>query len=82
MAILKISVLDGAGQAMPGQLVKVTGCDSLQTNGQGLSQFLLDDGRVLEIEIGGVPVWTGNASELARDERFQQSGAGFSRLAA
>ena len=78
MSILKIKVVDTAGQALPHQAVKVTGCDGLQTNAAGMAQFLLD-ATSAEIDINGVCVWAGDASTLAREEVFMQSAAGFSR---
>ena len=82
MAILKIKVVDASGADLPGQTVKVSGMDALQTNEQGMAQFLLGDAASLEIAIDGKSCWSGDASALARQEVFQQSATGFARVGA
>lgn len=80
MAILKIKVIDASGVDLAGQTVKVSGIDALQTNAQGMAQFLLGDEAVLDIAIGGQSCWSGPANTLARQEVFQQSATGFVRV--
>ena len=80
MGILKIKVTDAAGADLAGQAVKVSGIDVLQTNAQGMAQFLLDASGALEIAINGSACWSGDASALARQEVFQQSGTSFTRI--
>ena len=80
MALLKIKVTDAAGAVLAGQSVKVSGSDALQTNAQGLTQFLLGDETALEIAINGQPCWSGATSALAKDEVFKQSAKGFTRV--
>lgn len=81
MAILKIKLVDAAGQALPGQTVKVSGCSVLQTNAEGRTQFLIESDVPLDIEINNTVAWSGNSADLAREEVFQQAGAGFARAA-
>jgi hypothetical protein len=80
MAILKIKVVDAADVALAGQSVKVSGSDTLTTNGDGLTQFLIDSGVSLAIEINGATAWSGDSGQLAKDEKFQQGAAGFVRV--
>ena len=82
MGILKIKVVDASGADMAGLVVKLSGMDGLQTNAQGLAQFLLGDEAMLDIAINGKSCWSGNVTTLARQEVFQQSADGFSRVAA
>ena len=82
MAILKIKVVDAAGAALAGQAVKVSGSDILKTNGEGMTQFLVDSGIPLKIEINGAAAWSGDSGLLAKDEVFQASGSGFARVCA
>lgn len=79
MAILRIKLIGTAGQPMPGQSVKATGCDALHTNTEGMVQFLLDGDPALEIEINGSTTWAGSRSQLSRDEVFTQTASGFVR---
>lgn len=81
MAILKIKVLTASGADVAGVTVKVSGIDSLQTNAQGMTQFLIEDADAFDISIAAQTVWSGPTSALARQEVFQQSGAGFARVA-
>jgi hypothetical protein len=81
MALVKIKLVDAAGQAFVGQTVKVTGCGALQTNIDGKTQFLLDANVSIEVDINGTHVWAGNSDQLARDESFQQTATGFARIA-
>ena len=81
MAILKIKVIDASGTDMAGLAVKLSGIDGLQTNEQGMAQFLLGDEATLDIAIGGKTCWSGNPAALARQEVFQQSANGFLRVA-
>ena len=82
MALLKIKLMDAAGQPMSGQSVKTSGCDTLQTNALGMTQFLLSGDASVAIEINGAQVWTGNAELLLREEVFTQTAKGFVRAAA
>jgi hypothetical protein len=80
MAILKIKVVDAADVALAGQSVKVSGTDTLKTNGDGLTQFLIDSGVSITIEINGVAAWSGDSGQLAKDEKFKAAGTGFVRV--
>lgn len=80
MDILKIKVIDAAGAALADQAVKVSGTDKLKTNAQGMTQFLIDHGVLLDIEINGVVAWSGDSALLAKDEVFQASDTGFARI--
>lgn len=80
MAILRIKVTDAAGVALAAQTVKVTGADALQTNAEGMTQFLIDSDVALDIEINGKSCWAGNSAQLAKDEQFKAAGAGFARV--
>ncbi len=80
MGILKIKVTDASGADLAGQTVKVSGIDGLQTNAQGMAQFLLDASGAIEIAINGSACWSGDVSALARQEVFQQAGSGFTRV--
>ncbi len=80
MAILKIKVVDAAGAALASQAVKVSGSDTLKTNDAGMTQFLVDSGVPLVIEINGAAAWSGDSGQLAKDEVFQASGTGFARV--
>ena len=82
MGILKIKVIDSAGGAMADQAVKVSGAGALQTNTQGIAQFLIDDGTALDIAINDKSCWSGEKGSLAREEVFQQAADGFKRIAA
>ena len=81
MAILRVKLTSAAGQPLSGQSVKVSGCDVLQTNTEGMVQFLLAGEPALEIEINGSVDWSGSPSELSRDEVFTQTTSGFVRAA-
>jgi hypothetical protein len=80
MAILKIEVVDAAGAPLEGQAVKVSGSDTLKTNTDGMTQFLIDSGVSLAIEINGVTAWSGDAGQLAKAEVFKVAGTGFVRV--
>ena len=80
MAILKVKVVDAAGSDLAGQAVKVSGIDALQTNAQGMTQFLITDVSMLDIAINGESCWSGDITALAKLETFQQSGLGFVRV--
>lgn len=82
MSMLKVKVVDAAGTALAGQTVKVSGAEALQTSAGGLTQFLIDSDVPLTIEINDVPAWSGNASQLAREELFKATGTGFARVSA
>lgn len=80
MGILKIKLADAAGAALAGQTVKVSGAGALQSNAEGMVQFLIENGIPLEIDINGTAAWSGNSSELVKDELFKATGAGFARV--
>ena len=82
MGILKIKVVDAAGAPLAGQTVKVSGIDALQTNAQGMTQFLITDVAEFDIAIGGASCWAGNSAQLAREEVFEHSADGFKRVKA
>ena len=82
MGILKVKTVDATGADLAGQTVKVSGAGELQTSAQGVAQFLIDSDALIEIEINGALAWSGNAAVLAREERFQLAGAGFTRVGA
>lgn len=82
MGMLKMKVMDAAGAALAGKTVKVSGAGALQTSSEGMAQFLIDSDASIEIEIDGAVAWSGNASLLAREERFQLAGAKFARVSA
>ena len=82
MGMLKIKVVDAAGTALAGQTVKVSGAGALQTSAEGMVQFLTESNAALDIDINGASVWSGNSTELARDELFKAEGASFARVSA
>ena len=43
MGILKVKVVDASGADLAGQTVKLRGIDALQSNAQGMTQFLIED---------------------------------------
>ena len=45
-------------------------------------QFLTESNAALDIDINGASVWSGNSTELARDELFKAEGASFARVSA
>lgn len=81
MPILKIRLTNATGQPLPGQSVKASGCETLQTSALGMVQFLLGGDASVSIDINGAQVWTGNAELLSREEVFTQTAAGFVRAA-
>ena len=80
MGMLKIKVVDATGAALAGQAVKISGAGALQTSVEGMAQFLAESDAVLDIEINGASVWSGNSAQLAREEMFKADGAGFTRV--
>ena len=82
MGILKIKVVDASGTPLAGQTVKVTGAGALQSSAEGMTQFLTESDAALVIEINGVSVWSGDSTELVRDEMFKAEGASFARVSA
>jgi hypothetical protein len=78
MPIFKIKVVDEQGAGLAGVSVNVTDCFPLDTNAEGLVQFLTA-GRVT-VTIAGQAVWTGDAAQAASPQLFRREGAGF-RLA-
>ncbi len=82
MGILKVKVVDASGADLAGQTVKLRGIDALQSNAQGMTQFLIEDAAASEITINGNSCWSGATSDLAKQEVFQQSGDAFVRVGA
>jgi hypothetical protein len=82
VGILKIKVVDSTGGVMAGQTVKVSGIEPLQTNTQGMAQFLISDAAAFDIAIAGKSCWSGDSTSLAREEVFQQAADGFKRATA
>jgi hypothetical protein len=82
MGILKITVIDSTGGALADQCVKVSGAGTLQTNTQGMAQFLVNDAVALDIAVAGKSCWSGDSKLLAREEVFQQVAEGFNRVVA
>ena len=79
MPVIKIKVCDSSGSAMAGQRVKVSGCEELLSNVDGVTQFLLIDDTNVTIAIKGETVWSGETSGLKREETFSKSGETFTR---
>ncbi len=79
MPVIKIKVCDSSGAPMAAQSVKVTGCEDLLSNDDGMTQFLLLGDASVEIAINGGAVWSGAMADLNKDETFTQSGATFTR---
>ena len=80
MGMLKIKVVDAAGAPLLGQTVKVTGAGALQTNAEGMTQFLIDNDVPIDIEINGKSCWAGSSTQLSREEQFKAAGASFARV--
>ncbi len=80
MPILRIKLVDASGAALAGQTIKISNSEDFQSNADGLAQFLLGDPELLTIHINGKSAWTGQSSLLAKEEKFQQSAAGFDRV--
>ena len=79
MPILRVKVCDADGKPLQGQLVKLTDCDHLSTNADGLAQFLLNPSLEATVSINGTTVWSGAIADLKREEVFTASGSGFVR---
>ena len=82
MGMLKIKIVDAAGAPLADQTVKVTGAGALQSSAEGMVQFLTESDAALDIDINGASVWSGNSTELVRDEVFKAEGASFARVSA
>ena len=82
MAILKVKLVNASDQPLSGQTVKVTGCGELQTNAEGIAQFLMGAEVSLDIHVNGALSWSGKPAELAREELFKQNGSAFVRVIA
>ena len=80
MGMLKIKVVDAAGATLAGQIVKISGADALQTSAEGMAQFLIESDVSIDIEINDASAWSGNSSQLVREELFKAEGAGFARV--
>ena len=79
MPIVRIKVCDASSQPLVGMSVALSDCGDLQTNGDGLVQFLAGESVPAKLAIGGTVVWTGNLGELTRNELFTQSGSNYTR---
>ena len=79
MPILKIKVCDADGKPLTGQTVKITDCEQLTTNADGLTQFLINADATLSVVINGATVWNGASAELKKEEVFSATGSGFAR---
>ena len=80
MPILRIKLLGAAGLALSSHTVNVSPMGDLQSNADGIAQFLRGDAEHVEIKINGQLVWAGNSDQLAKEESFKQSASGFSRV--
>lgn len=80
MPILRIKLTDAAGVALSSQTVNVSPMGELQSNADGIAQFLRGDAETVEIKINGQLAWTGSSGQLTKDESFQQSASGFVRV--
>jgi hypothetical protein len=75
MPILKLKVIDEQGEALAGVPVSVTDCFPLDSNADGLAQFLCV-GQVT-VTIAGQVVWTGDAAQAASPQMYRRDGASF-----
>ena len=80
MPIVKIKTCDAEGKSLANQFVKVSGCEQLTTNADGLTQFLIEADTAISIALNGATVWSGNSGELKREETFCATASGFVRL--
>ena len=80
MPILKIKLTDAAGVALSGQTVNVSTMGELQSNADGIAQFLRGDVGPVNVNINGQLAWAGSSDVLAKEETFQQGANGFARL--
>ena len=80
MPILRIKLVDAAGLALAGVAVAVSDVGELQSNADGITQFLTGGPAPVEITIHGKLAWTGDSGQLLKDEKFQQGPAGFARV--
>ncbi len=77
--IVRFQIQDAAGQNLKGLSVKLSGNGSLDTNADGLAQFLVEDASNMTLEIQGSPVWSGSSAELQSREVYRQTDTGFAR---
>ena len=70
--VVKFSVVDGNGKALPAQKVHV-GNDELATGSAGLAQVLLEDGPTV-IKINGQVAYEGPSGGLKALETFRTTG--------
>jgi hypothetical protein len=76
MPFLKLSFLDASGAGVPGLSVQINGAaEALNTNGDGMVQFLLEE--QAQYTIAGAQVWQGDSAALQRQMSFKQAAAGF-----
>lgn len=80
MPILRIRLVDTAGAALAGQIIKISNSEDFRSNADGLAQFLLGDRELLTIYINGKSVWTGQSDQLTKEEKFRQGASGFDRV--
>jgi hypothetical protein len=78
MPLLKLSFLDASGAGVPGLSVQINGAaEALNTNGDGMVQFLLEEQAQYTIRAAGAQVWQGDSAALQRQMSFKQAAAGF-----
>ena len=80
--MLQIKAVDAASAALADHTVKVSGTGALQSSVEGMAQFRIEIDAALDIDVNGASVWSGNSTELARDEMFKADGASFGRVKA
>jgi hypothetical protein len=76
--IVKFQFHDASGQNLSGVQVKLSGNGTLQTNAEGLVQFLVDDAPALVLEANDKQIWTGGSADLTARQVFRQTDTGFS----
>lgn len=79
MPVIKVKLCDSAGAPLAGQPVKISGCEELMSNAQGMTQFLLAGDGNVDVLIKGVAAWSGPIADLPKEVTFKQSGAGFAK---
>jgi hypothetical protein len=77
--IKRFAIKNEAGEPLTATKVMLSECGDLNTNDQGLAQFLVESSPALTLKINGVQVWAGASDELKSLETFTQSGTSFVR---
>ncbi len=77
--IVRLQFQDANGQAVSGVAVNLSGNGSLDTNADGLAQFLVDDAASLVLKVSGNTVWSGASADLQARELFRHNGTEFVR---